>query len=269
MKIVSAFQEYWTDFVQILPDITIGIIFLIIGVLFVKFIAGLVRRILSKVGLDKLSKTIGMERMLGSMGITTPLSKMISMILYYMLLMFVVMLAAEQMNIAALTTAISGILAYIPKLLTAILIFMIGALIGDKIKEAIATITETLGVKGGRVIAQIVYVVIMLIVIITALNMAGIDTSLLTSNILVIMGSILLAFGVAYGFASKDILQNILSSYYGRDRLKKGMRIRLGQDEGVIERIDSISVYIDCGDKKVMIPCNKLISERIEILEEV
>ncbi len=116
-------------------------------------------------------------------------------------------------------------------------------------------------------IAQIVYALILMIVVITALNVAGIDTSLITSNILVIMASMLLAFGIAYGFASKDILQNILSSYYGRDRMKPGMRIKLGEDEGVIEKIDSISIYLNCGDKTVVIPCNKIITERIEILK--
>ena len=108
----------------------------------------------------------------------------------------------------------------------------------------------------------------MLFMTITALNVAGVDTTLITSNILLVIGGVLLAFAIAYGFAAREILTNILSSYYGKDRFKTGMRIRVGNDEGIIERIDSISITLRVADKLVLLPTKQLVSERIEILEE-
>ena len=103
---------------------------------------------------------------------------------------------------------------------------------------------------------------------ITALNVAGVDTTLITSNILVVMAGILLAFGIAYGHAARDVLSNILGSYYGKDRFKPGMRVRVGNDEGVIEKIDSISITIRTHDRLVLLPTRQLITERIEIIAE-
>ena len=76
----------------------------------------------------------------------------------------------------------------------------------------------------------------------------------------------LIAFAIAYGFAARDILTNILSSYYGKDRFKAGMRVRVGQDEGVIERIDSIAITLRTADRLVLLPTRQLITERIEVL---
>jgi small-conductance mechanosensitive channel len=82
------------------------------------------------------------------------------------------------------------------------------------------------------------------------------------------LGGTLIAFSVAYGFASRDILSNMLSSYYGRDRFHVGQRVRIGDDEGVIERIDSMSLTLRTHDRIVMIPTRTLITERIEVLDE-
>ena len=108
---------------------------------------------------------------------------------------------------------------------------------------------------------------IVVFTVITALNVAGIDTSLITANIQIIIAGLLLAFAISYGAASRTILTNILSSYYGKERFKPGMRIRIGEDEGLIERIDSISFTLRKEDREVMLPTSLLISERIEVLE--
>lgn len=267
MRIIEAFKNYWNDLVAIIPDILIGLVFLVIGLLGAKIISKMMRRMLERLHLDSFSERVGLKKMLQGFGIGIGLPKLISMIIHYMLVLFVFLLAAEQMNIGALTSALQAFLSYLPILLTALIIFLIGALIADRIKDAITTITTTLGITGGRVIAQGVHVIVLLIVIVTALNVAGIDTTLITNNILVVMGSMLLAFGVAYGFASKDILKNILSSYYSKGRLEPGMRVRIAEDEGVVVRIDSISLVLDCGDKEVLIPTSKLITERVELLK--
>ena len=54
-----------------------------------------------------------------------------------------------------------------------------------------------------------------------------------------------------------------------KDRFKPGMRVRIGQDEGVIEKIHSISTYIRADDKLVLLPTKQFIGERIEVICEV
>ena len=45
------------------------------------------------------------------------------------------------------------------------------------------------------------------------------------------------------------------------------MRIKVGEDEGVIDRIDSMTVTLRTVKGEVLIPTSRLITERIEILE--
>ena len=172
------------------------------------------------------------------------------------------------MHLTGVTNAINALFAYLPTFFTAAAIFLVGLWGAELVKDAVATMMESVGLSGGKVLASVLFGVIVVFTSITALNMAGVDTTLITSNIIAVVGGLLLAFCIAYGFAARDILTNILSSYYGKDRFKPGMRVRIGADEGTIEKIDSISIAIRTSDKLVLLPTKHLISERIEILSE-
>jgi len=185
-----------------------------------------------------------------------------------LILLVFIMASADLMGLALVTRALESFMAYLPTLLTALAIFILGLWMGDKVSQLVLTLTESAGLSSGRSIARVLGGVIVLFATITALNMAGVDTELITSNIQIILAGILLAFGLAYGFAARDVLTNILSSFYGKDRFKPGMTIRIGQDEGVIMRIDSISLTMQVAGKEVLIPTSKLVTERIEILSD-
>jgi hypothetical protein len=99
-----------------------------------------------------------------------------------------------------------------------------------------------------------VYCVIFIFVAITALNQTGIDTTLITSNVTMIFGAMLLAFGISYGFASQSIMSNMLLSFYKRALFTKGLKIRVPGLEGVFKAMDSLSVTLECGDKTEYFP---------------
>jgi small-conductance mechanosensitive channel len=44
--------------------------------------------------------------------------------------------------------------------------------------------------------------------------------------------------------------------------------MRIGKDEGVIEKIDSVSISLRTTDRLVMIPTRQLVTERIEVLDD-
>lgn len=265
-RIIDSFDAYLGGIIAALPALASGIIVLAVGWLLAKLLKALLIRWGGKV-LDPVAQRSGMDAVLVKIGGLT-LAKLVAWLVYALVLLVFVTAAASTMGMDGLNNAIHGFLAYLPTLLTACAIFLVGFLFAEKSKAMITTLTESLGLSGGKAIARVAFGIVLLFMTITALNVAGIDTTLITSNILIVMGGILVAFAIAYGFAARDILTNILSSYYGKDRFKPGMRIRIGADEGVIERIDSISITLRTSDRMVLIPTNRLVNERIEILDE-
>ena len=266
-RVIHAFDAHLGVLLDALPGLLSGLLVLLVGWLIARVLRWTTGRLLKRLGLDAAAEKSGLDRQLQRFG-GLKLSKLIGLVVYWAVLLVFLLASADVMGLETVTRGVEGFLAYLPTLLSALAIFVIGLVIAEKVKQGMSTLMSSVGIGGGKVVAQVLFGLVALFMTITALNVAGIDTTLITSNILIVIGGVLIAFGIAYGLAARGILTNILSSYYGRDRIKPGQRIRIGQDEGVVERIDSIAITLDTGDRKVMLPCSLLTTERIEVLGE-
>lgn len=264
-RLAASFNTYLSGIITSLPTLVAGLIVLLVGWLFAKLLRTIVRRTLAG-KLDGLAQSTGMTGLFRKLGIHS-VGRFLASLLYGAVLVVFVMAAADIMGMERVQAGVAAFIAYLPTLLTAVVIFIAGLWAGEKVTTTITALTETMGLSGGRSMARVLGGLVVLFISITALNVAGVDTDLITSNLQIILAGVLLAFGLAYAYASRDILTNILSSFYGKERFKTGMRIRIGEDEGIIERIDSISVTLRTTDREVLIPTSRLINERIEILE--
>ncbi|MCB0794341.1 MAG: mechanosensitive ion channel [Flavobacteriales bacterium] len=265
-SIHHAFRTFAEQAFQYLPGSIAGVLVLLAGWLVARLCRGLTRQALRRMGFDAMAERTGLSAVLERLG-GLNLSKALAAVVYLCLLLVFVFAAAKVSGLSLIDEGIRALFAYLPSLLTALAILLFGLWAADKAQAAVSTLTSSAGLPGGKIVARMVYALVVVFMSITALNVAGIDTELITSNILLLFGAVLIAFSIAYGFAARDIFTNILSSYYTRDRFKPGMRIRIGDDEGVIEHIDSISVVLHTGERHVVIPVKRLISERVEVLD--
>lgn len=263
--LMHAFNDYLGGIVAHIPSVVSGLLVLLVGWLLAKAVRAVLRGVLKRAGVDAMAERSGMDKVLGKLGVKK-VSNLLAGVAYALVMLVFIVATAEVMSLSGVTGAINRLFAYLPTLATALVIFVGGLWGGELVKVRVATLMETVGLGGARMLSGVLFGIIVLFTSITALNVAGVDTTLITSNILIVMGGVLIAFAIAYGFAARDILTNILSSYYGKDRFKAGMRVRVGQDEGVIERIDSISITLRTADRLVLLPTRQLITERIEVL---
>lgn len=263
--LMHAFNDYLGGIIARIPSVLSGLLVLLVGWLLAKAVRAVLRGVLKRAGVDAMAERSGMDKVLGKLGVKK-VSNLLAGVAYALVMLVFIVATAEVMNLSGVTGAINRLFAYLPTLATALVIFVGGLWGGELVKVRVASLMETVGLGGARMLSGVLFGIVVLFTSITALNVAGVDTTLITSNILIVMGGVLIAFAIAYGFAARDILTNILSSYYGKDRFKAGMRVRVGQDEGVIERIDSISITIRTADRLVLLPTRQLITERIEVL---
>ena len=266
-RLPQAFNTYAGAFIDRLPALLTGVFVLGLGYLLANGIRWAVCRVGERT-LDPLAQRSGLDRVVARFGGFTA-ARLVGSIVWWLVILLVILGASEVMGLSLVSRAVEKAFSYLPILLTAVAIFVLGIWGADKVSRLVSQLGNVVELSSGRVVGRILAGILIVFASITALNVAGVDTSLITTNIQIILAGVLLAFGVAYGFAARDVLSNILGSYYGNERFKPGMRVRIGEDEGVIERIDSVSVTIRKHDRLVMIPCKQLVTERIEVLDPV
>ncbi|MEO0473737.1 MAG: hypothetical protein AAF206_29260, partial [Bacteroidota bacterium] len=94
---------------------------------------------------------------------------------------------------------------------------------------------------------------------------AKVETQMIRDNANILLFGIVVAFAIAYGFAARNVLSSILTSFYSRGNFSVGQIIELDGYRGTIVKMDKISFTIDAGDQLVVFPHDRLMKDTIII----
>ena len=263
-KIIQEFKDRGDELVAIVPDLLGAIVLFLVGWIIARILKAIISKSLKTVQVDRLSDRLGEVDLFSRLNLK--FSSLFAKLIYYALMLIVLVMASNVAGIESIPNAVNSFFAYLPQLISAILLFVVGVFIADGLKKIVTAATLSMNIAGGKVISNFVFYFLLVIIAISALNQAGMDTDVISQNITLIIGAVLLAFGIGYGFASRDILANVLASFYSKDKFTLGQTIRIGNVEGTIIKMDSTSVTLDADDKKIVMPLSKLLNSTVEIL---
>lgn len=265
--LLTSVRGFFQSLAAVLPRLFGALLVLLIGWLIAKLIARVVRGLLRSIKFDQLADRVGATEMLRKANITKGAAYLIGRFVYWVLLLFVIITAADVMGWAAISQEISKLISYLPQLLAALIFFVIGFYIAGFVRDIVRGAAGTLGISAGRVVSAVVYYLLLLLVSLTALDQAGVDTTILTSNFLVILGAVMLAAAISYGFASRDVLSNILASFFNRRTVRVGQTIEFRGERGKVVEIGALSVTLQLTNaEKLIIPAGELIKQPVKVI---
>jgi len=263
--LVNTFQTLINQFVDFVPKLVGAVVVLVIGVLVAKMVAAIVSRVLKQVGFDKIGARLNDIDFINQLQTEIKLSEIVAKVLYYFILLVFITAATETLGVAAITGMVLSLVNFIPKVMAAAIMLQVGVLVADALKKAVVSICQTFKVASGKLLGMIVFYFFLIIIIISALGQAGINTELLESSFNLLIGGIIFAFAVGYGVASRDVMANILSSFYSKDRFKEGQTVQIDDVKGTILSIDNTSLTLRTGDTTTIFPLQTLQSRKIEV----
>lgn len=264
---VAILQKILEDFGTAVPGIIGAIVVFVVGWIIASVVAKMIFKLLSKIGLDKFADKLNQIDLFSKMKVEIKPSVVVSKIAYYLILLIFTMVAAEVSGMQDLSDLMEKILDFAPKVLSAFIIMIIGLVVADFIKNMIITACDSVGIPSGRIIASFIFYFIFITVVITALKQIGIPTELVSTNITIIIFGIVLAFSVGYGFASRQVMASILSSFfYTKGKVGIGNIIQINGVKGEVIDMDSTSVTLKTADdSKVIIPLSRFAENDVEI----
>lgn len=258
-------QDLWTSILNFIPKLLLGIGFFILAWIIIKLVNFTLKRLLRLTKIDTITTKLNEAELFGKSDYNVVPSKIILKFVKYVLILMFVVIASELLGLTMVSEGVSEFIAYLPVLIAALLIFVIGVYLASIIKNAIRNTLKSLEISGSNLIGNIVFYLIVVFVSITALNQAGVDTSLITSNITLILGSILVAFTIAFGLGARDVVLRLLFGFYSRRNFTIGQQIKTKKVEGVIQQIDNICITIKTKDGIVVLPIKDFVNQKIEI----
>lgn len=259
----QTFTNLITGFTSFVPRLINTIIIFTIGYFIAKVAAVILQKLMTSIGIDKVGDKLNEIDFFKSMNAEIKISVIVSKVVYIFILLIFMIASADMLGVPAISNIVLMLVQFIPKVIAAGIMLMAGLLLADALKQFVVTLCASFGVASGKLIGSAVFFFFLIITVIASLGQAGINTALLESSFSIIIAGIMFAFAFGYGLASKDILANILASFYSRAKYKEGQTIEIEGIKGLVTAVDGTSITLQIDGAKVVYPQHDLQTKRV------
>lgn len=261
----NTFSTLINQFVDFVPRVIGCFVILAIGYLVARGVKIVINQVLSKIGFDRIGERLNEIGIIKQLKTEISLSDIVAKIFYYYILLIFLTFAADTLGVDTITNMVLSLVNFIPKLIAGAVMLQIGVMLSDAIKTAVTALCKSFNIASAKLIGNIAFIFFLIITFITALGQIGIETALLESSFILLIGGAVAAFAIGYGIASRDVLANIISSFYSRRNYREGQLIKIDNVKGVITKIDNISVTIVNDVTTTIVPLQLFQTMQVEI----
>ncbi len=262
--IVNTFTGMWEGIVNSLPNVIGGAAILIVGVFVAKFLRQLVGKTLEQLQFDSLLEKAGIAAIFGRLGLKGSPTEIIAKGIFWIVILFVVKNTADSLGVEDITALIDRIMAFLPKVMTAGIIMLVGFMVADLIQSAVRTALEAVGLEYAKTLANILFGFVFVLVLTVALSQLEIETELLNASVKIILGGVAAALAICMGLGLKRLANSIVSGVYARDLYVVGTEIEYHGENVKVAGVGPVTTKLQRLDGGfIIVPNEDLINQAI------
>ncbi len=213
-SIVNSLLNALNNFISFLPALIGATIILLVGWLISGVLANLIERALRAIGLENAVERSGIGDFVRRSGTRMTISGIIAALVKYFIFLIFVQAAANVLGIPQLTEIINRIILFIPNVIVAMAIIVVGSLIARFLSGLVRSSVSELGVGSPNLLATLTQYIILGFAVIAAIDQLGIAAGLVNTLVYGLIGSVALAAGLAFGLGGRDVAAQITQNWY-------------------------------------------------------
>jgi len=208
VDIGDSFQNTTDGIFDFLPNLLGFLVILLIGFIIAKVVSGVIRKLLQKVNVDHKVKESSASRYVDAVLPGASPSGGIAKLVFWLIFIFFLTVAIGALGIPAATGFMNDVLAYLPNVIVAILIFVIAALVSGAVAGAAAKFMGD--TPTGKVVATVAPALIMVIAFFMILEQLQIAPEIVRIAFTAIMFALALGLALAFGLGGRDLAADAL-----------------------------------------------------------
>lgn len=203
--------------VKLLPTLTFLIIGLVVGLI----IKAVLLRLLKAIRFDSLCDRSGLSAALARSGVRRQASTLVGRLAFWVIFLLFTFMAVDALNLQATANLMSGIIAFLPHLLAALLLLLAGWLLSNFIAEAALIGLVNAQVQEARLLANLIRWGILLFTFAMVLTQLGIAKEIVVAAFSIVFGGIVMALAIALGLGGRNIAREALERRLLQRRAKE------------------------------------------------
>ncbi len=180
---------------------------------------------------DSLLKRLNFNKMVEAGGFTEAVERSgtrldpihaVGKLLFWLVMLVVILLASTALGLESINTMFGTMLSYIPTLVSAIVIVILGMIVGEFVRALV--LASAGGVEGVPVLAKFAKTAVVIISVFMAVQQLGVAEEIVTAAFTLILGAIALAAGLAFGLGNQGLAGEVTRRWYEEGKARRGAK---------------------------------------------
>ncbi|HEX2872781.1 MAG TPA: mechanosensitive ion channel domain-containing protein [Polyangiaceae bacterium] len=237
-------QRLWTELAARAPAMGSALAVLLALWIVARVARSVSERLLRAVKVDSALENTFVGRMLAGAGDGLTPSKALASLVYAAILLLALAGAAEQLGLTAVRTAISSVLAYLPRVGSGLITLAIGGYVAGAAGRAVGSTLKELKSPFAGIAQSATETVVLLVTVTVAVDALGADLSFITSNLVLIFGVIAVTTAFLFSWSMRKPAEEVIANYYLRRMVRVGDFITLNEVQGSVEKFTALGVLL-------------------------
>jgi len=259
--LVNSLTEFGATTAVFLPSLIATLVILGVGWLVSRLVAAVSERVLLQLGLDRAAARLGVSETLREAGVPAPPSRIVARLVFWILMLTFLLSAVETLGLSAVTATIDRLIAFLPNVIAAGLIFVLGLLLARLVRNLVSSGAAAAELAEAPRLGSLAEIVVALIVGVVALEQLGIETQMVVTFVTTVVGAVAVTVGVAFALGARPVITHIFAGHFLRQSLPSGGSVEVGGQRGVVERVGAVDTLMRDGEQTWSIPNGRLIEE--------
>ena len=178
LSITTSVQRGFDSFFGYLPNVLGFLVILVVGYIIARIVRTIVTKVLAHLRMDDALNRAPAGQYVDRVSPGGRPSRLVGAIVFWFIFLYVLTAALGALDIPAVTAFVNQVLAYLPNVIAAVVIFVVAAVISGGV---VAAIRQTMGeTPTGRIAQAVVPGLVMVIAVFMILNQLGIASTIVT-----------------------------------------------------------------------------------------
>jgi hypothetical protein len=215
-------QQLLSEILVKLPAVLAALLLLLVGMVVGKIARTGVERFLKLIQADEYTQKVKVNELLARLGFGQSPAFVVGFLVYWLIILVFLVSAANAVQLTVVSQLLERFVLFVPKLIGAVLVVAAGLLLGHFFGEVVLNAATANKLDSAVAFSKTVRVVVVVFAGIMALEQIGIDTTIITSSIQIILGTIGLGLAIAFGIGGKDVAGEIIKNFIAKAKQQRG-----------------------------------------------
>ena len=200
----------WESVAWFVPGFVAAIIIFIIGWIFASLVHKLIMTVFKAAKVDSALRAAGIEELVKHSGHNLNSGWFVGELVKWFIMFVFLVASFDILGLTKVNEFLSGVIDYIPKVVIAVVILMVAAVVADVLKKIVVGSARALSSRSVNFLGSITKWSIWIFAVFAAVYHLGIVPELINTLLTGIVAAFAIAAGLAFGLGGKDTASEIL-----------------------------------------------------------